>query len=100
MPTEIVNEYDATLDERRRFSVRATNYKHYHVEEYADGTLILKPRLLIDPNASQVPKGLPTEKAAVIFQKLGPLDSKSLRAFQEAEQECERMTEDGWKISL
>jgi len=45
-----INEYDTKLDDKKRLTIRGSKYVFYHVEEFNDGTLLLKPRVLIDPN--------------------------------------------------
>lgn len=45
----IVKQYDAKLDERKRLTIRGSKFDFYHVKEFNDGTLVLKPRVLIDP---------------------------------------------------
>lgn len=47
---EIVKQYDAKLDDKKRLTIRGTKFNFYHVDEFNDGTLILKPRVLVDPN--------------------------------------------------
>jgi len=47
---KIVKRYDAKLDSKRRLTIRDTQYEYYHVDEFKDGTLLLKPRVLINPN--------------------------------------------------
>ena len=46
----IVKKYDAKLDDKKRITIRDSKYDFYHVEEFDDGTLVLKPRVLVDPN--------------------------------------------------
>ncbi len=45
-----INEYDAKLDDKKRLTIRGSKFDFYHVEEFNDGTLLLRPRVLIDPN--------------------------------------------------
>ena len=45
-----VREYEATLDARNRLTVREAGYRHYHVKEFEDGTIVLEPRVLVSPN--------------------------------------------------
>lgn len=45
----IVKSYDAKLDNKKRLTIRGTKYDFYHIQEFNDGTLVLKPRVLIDP---------------------------------------------------
>ena len=44
-----VKEYDTQLDSKKRLTVRGSQYKYYHVEEFEDGHLELRPRVLIEP---------------------------------------------------
>ncbi|CAN2039996.1 conserved hypothetical protein [Candidatus Magnetomoraceae bacterium gMMP-15] len=46
----IVKKYDAKLDNKKRLTIRGTKYNFYHIQEFNDGTLVLKPRILVDPN--------------------------------------------------
>ena len=45
----IIKKYYAKLDNKKRLTIRGTKYDFYYVEEFNDGTLLLKPRVLIDP---------------------------------------------------
>ena len=45
----LVREYDATIDSKKRFVLRSPKYKNYHVKEYKDGQVVLEPRLLVRP---------------------------------------------------
>lgn len=47
---KILKEYVAKLDGKKRFTVRDSKCSYYHVAELNDGTIILKPRILVDPN--------------------------------------------------
>jgi len=54
-PTEevampVLKEYDTKLDSKNRVTVRKPRFEHYHVIEFDDGHIELKPRVLIDPN--------------------------------------------------
>ncbi len=46
----IIKQYDAKLDNKKRFTIRGTKYDFYHVQEFIDGTLVLKPRILVGPD--------------------------------------------------
>ena len=46
----IVKKYNARLDNKKRLTIRGTNYDFYFVQEFKDGTLVLKPKILVDPN--------------------------------------------------
>ncbi|MDY0289513.1 MAG: hypothetical protein RBR15_11875 [Sphaerochaeta sp.] len=41
--------YDATVDMKKRITLRGSTYLHYHVEELEDGRIILEPRVLVSP---------------------------------------------------
>jgi len=42
-------EYDARIDTKKRVTLRGARYDNYHVQEYADGRIILEPRELVAP---------------------------------------------------
>ena len=42
-------KYDATVDMKKRITLRGSKYSHYHVEELEDGRIILEPRVLVSP---------------------------------------------------
>jgi hypothetical protein len=44
-----VKEYDARIDTKKRVTLRGANYEHYHVQEYANGRIVLEPRVLVAP---------------------------------------------------
>ena len=44
-----VKEYEAKLDARNRLTIRDAGFEHYHVQEFEDGTVVLKPRVLVSP---------------------------------------------------
>ncbi|MBR1758844.1 MAG: hypothetical protein IJ744_08955 [Lachnospiraceae bacterium] len=48
MPT-LLKEYDAKLDTKRRLTLRNNRFEYYHVQEYADGSILLEPRELVAP---------------------------------------------------
>lgn len=45
----ILKEYDAKIDSKKRLSIRTNSYKYYHVKEYEDGYILLEPRVLVEP---------------------------------------------------
>ncbi len=47
---KIKKEYEAKLDGKNRLTVREAKYSYYKVSEFEDGTIVLKPRVLIDPD--------------------------------------------------
>lgn len=46
----IVKTYNAKLDNKKRLTIRGTRYEFYRIQEFDDGTLVLKPRILVDPD--------------------------------------------------
>ena len=42
-------EYDTKLDSKNRLTVREPSYGYFNVSEFDDGTILLKPRVLVDP---------------------------------------------------
>ena len=46
----ILKRYDAKLDNKKRLTIRGSKYDYYHVEEFTNGTLVLIPRVLVEPN--------------------------------------------------
>lgn len=44
-----IKEYDAKTDSKKRITLRETPYEYYHVEHYADGRILLAPRVLVAP---------------------------------------------------
>ena len=47
--TTILKEYDAKVDSKKRITLRDAMYEYYHVEEFDDGRIVLKPRELVSP---------------------------------------------------
>ena len=43
-----VREYDARVDTKKRVTLRGSEYRHYHVREYADGRIELFPQELLE----------------------------------------------------
>ena len=50
MTNMLVKAYDAPVDNKKRVTIRGAGFTHYRIEEYSDGTIFLKPRVLVDPN--------------------------------------------------
>ena len=48
--TTILKEYDAKVDSKKRITLRDAMYEYYHVEEFDDGRIVLKPRELVPPS--------------------------------------------------
>ena len=41
---EIIRNYIATLDSKKRLTLRKTDIKYYEVKEYDNGCIVLEPR--------------------------------------------------------
>lgn len=48
---EIVKDYTASVDSKKRVTIRGALYKYYNVKEYNDGRIYLEPRELIVPSS-------------------------------------------------
>ena len=49
--TELIREYDAKIDSKKRVTLRDSIYEYFHIKQYKDGTLLLEPRVLVEPSA-------------------------------------------------
>lgn len=49
MKTVAIKSYDAKIDSRKRITLRNALYEYFHIEEYADGKIVLEPRVLVKP---------------------------------------------------
>lgn len=49
-----VREYDARVDTKKRVTLRGTQYRSYHVREYADGRIEMLPQKLVEISARTV----------------------------------------------
>lgn len=50
MPQKI-KEYAAKLDSKNRLTVRESRYEYFQITEFTDGTMVLKPRVLVSPDS-------------------------------------------------
>jgi len=46
---EVVREYNAKMDAKRRITIRTSDYEYYHVKQYSNGTIVLEPRVIAAP---------------------------------------------------
>lgn len=46
---QATKQYDTRLDAKRRLTIRGALFEYYHVVEYADGRIVLEPRVLTPP---------------------------------------------------
>ena len=46
---QATKQYDTRLDAKRRLTIRGALFEYYHVVEYADGKIVLEPRVLTPP---------------------------------------------------
>ena len=49
MPALAIRSYDAKIDSKKRITLRNASYEYFHVEELADGRILLEPRELTKP---------------------------------------------------
>lgn len=49
MKSAVVKKYDAKIDSKKRITLRNARFDYFHVEEFADGKIILEPRELVKP---------------------------------------------------
>ena len=49
-----VREYDVRVDTKQRITLRGTQYRNYHVREYADGGIEMLPQELVEISARTV----------------------------------------------
>jgi hypothetical protein len=49
-----VREYDARVDTKKRVTLRGTEYRNYHVREFADGRIEMLPQKLVEISARTV----------------------------------------------
>ncbi len=47
---QIIKKYDAKLDNKKRLTIRGAKFSFYHVEEFENGAIVLRPRVLVDPD--------------------------------------------------
>lgn len=45
----VIREYDARIDSKKRVTLRDVLFNYYHVKEYDDGNILLEPRELVEP---------------------------------------------------
>ena len=49
MKTVAIKSYDAKIDSKKRITLRNALYEYFHIEEYADGKIVLEPTVLVKP---------------------------------------------------
>ena len=49
-----VRKYDARVDTKKRITLRGTQFRNYHVREYADGRIEMLPQELVEISARTV----------------------------------------------
>lgn len=48
---KVIAEYDVKRDDRKRITLRRSEFEYYHATEYADGRVLLEPRELRIPDS-------------------------------------------------
>jgi len=69
MSTAVVKEYDAHLDAKKRITLRGAEVEYYAVRMFRDGHVLLKPRVLVPPEAVSKKTLKMLDKAAKHFKK-------------------------------
>lgn len=49
MSVELVKEYDAHLDAKKRITLRDAQTDYYAVKVFSDGRVVMEPRVLVSP---------------------------------------------------
>lgn len=47
--SSVIKQYDTKVDSKNRLTIRDSNFDYYHVVVFDNGTIELKPRVLVDP---------------------------------------------------
>lgn len=47
---KVIKKYEAKLDSKNRLTIRESKFDHYSVNVMDNGEIVLKPRILLDPN--------------------------------------------------
>ena len=85
MPTApALQEYDARVDSKKRVTIRGAGSEYFRVVHRADGTILLKPRVLQDAPISAatlrcIGKSIASMKAG---KRSKPVDLKKLAAMK------------------
>ena len=78
---DVVKNYDAHLDSKRRITLRGASYQNYNVSVLKNGCIVLEPRVLVAPPSISA-KTLKMIDESVANLKLGkvsdPIDLSSL----------------------
>lgn len=46
---DVLKNYEAHIDSKKRVTIRGAKYEYYNVKEYANGCIVLEPRVLTTP---------------------------------------------------
>ena len=89
MATELLKEYDTTLDTKHRITVRGQKklFKNYHVCIYKDGKIMMEPRVLIHPKYISQKTLRMMDRAMENFSKgvrSEPIDTDEMRKIADA----------------
>lgn len=49
MQATAIKSYDTKIDSKKRLTLRNTLFEYFHVEEFPDGKIILKPKVPVTP---------------------------------------------------
>lgn len=48
--SELVREYDAKIDSKKRITLKESLFECFHIKQYKDGRVLLEPRILTEPS--------------------------------------------------
>lgn len=66
---DVVREYDAHIDERKRIIIKGAEHNTYRIKCLADGTVLLSPLLIIEENS------IPEKTLKMIKESLANLEA-------------------------
>ena len=69
MKSKPVKEYTTKIDAKNRITIRDAQFVNYKVSVFDDGSVMLNPRVLIDPNEISEKSLKMLEKSVKSFQK-------------------------------
>jgi len=87
----VVKRYDAKLDSKKRITIRGSGDDYYHVHEFNDGPLILKPRIFMDPNELSENTLRMMDKSVENFKKGNVSDSINLDKYLKLAKELDEV---------
>lgn len=71
---QIINNYTAHADSKKRITLRKSKFKYYDVKEYDNGCLVLEPRELVKP------KGISNQALRVMDESIDNFEKGKVSA--------------------